>query len=34
MRVASAGQLLPIGGESYALHPGDVALELDEQASG
>lgn len=32
--VASTGQLLPIGGESNALHPGDVALELDEQASG
>ena len=27
--VASAGQLLPIGGEGNALHPGDVALELD-----
>lgn len=33
-RVASAGQLQPIRGEGYALHPGDVALELEEQASG
>lgn len=32
--VASAGQLQLIRGESYALHPGDVALELDKQASG
>lgn len=34
MGVAGAGQLQPIRGESYALHPGDVALELDKQASG
>lgn len=34
VRVASAGQLQPVGGESYALHPRGMALELDKQASG
>lgn len=34
VRVASAGQLQPVGGESYALHPRGVPFELEKQASG